>query len=121
MKNIVDSPFLILYIFNQEEGNVADQKRKEKVMNWNIDSQEGARISISDCTETVYVSEDQLPEEFTLREIADEYARTYDHNGNDESFAVCIIEDMEDGEEHTFAFDGHGNFEWNTRRQFVSC
>ena len=112
-----------MYNNNQEEGNNANRNYKEKVMkiNWNIDSQEDARISISDCVETVYVSEDQLPGEFTLREIAEQYASTYDHNGNDESFAVCLIEDIEDGEEHTFAFDGLGNFEWNTHRQYISC
>lgn len=115
--------WLFLYNNNQEGGNNANHNHKEKAMkiNWNIDGQEDARISISDGAETVYVSEEQLPEEFTLRVIAEEYARTYDHNGNEDTYAVCIIEDMDDGEEHTFAFDGNGNFEWNTSRQYTSC
>ena len=91
-----------------------------KRIDWNKDTQDDARVTVSDGTVTNYVSEDQLPEEFTLREIAEKYARTYDHNGEDDTFAVCIIEDLDDGEEHTFAFDGLGNFEWNTTRQYLS-
>lgn len=91
-----------------------------RAINWNSDTMEESRVSISDGTETSYVSEDQLPEEFTLREIAEMYALTYDHNGENDTYAICMIEDLDDEEEHIFAFDGHGNFEWNSDRQYLS-
>ena len=86
---------------------------------WNKDSHKNARLAINDGVMTNYVSEDQLPESFDLREVAECYASTYDHNGNDDGYVVAQVEDMDDGETHLFAFDGHGNFEWNTRRDFV--
>jgi len=85
---------------------------------WNKDSHKNARLSVTDGVITNYISEAQLPEEFSLHEIAESYASTYDHNGNDDGYVVAKIEDTDDGEEHTFAFNGNGNFEWNTRRDF---
>ncbi len=90
-------------------------------INWNKDSHKNARVSVNDGVMTSYVSEDQLPEKFSLAEIAEAYAATYDHNGNDDSFAVCKIEDTDDGEAHTFAFGGNGNFEWDTRRDYITA
>lgn len=75
-----------------------------------------SRISINDDVTTSYADESDLPEQFSLREIAESYAKTYDHNGNDETFTVAEIEDLYDGETHRFAFNGNGDFEWDTDR-----
>ena len=79
----------------------------------NVDS----RISINDDVITVYADKSDLPDPFSLREIAEAYAKTYDRNGNDDTFTVATIEDLYDGETHRFAFDGNGNFEWDTDRR----
>jgi hypothetical protein len=86
---------------------------------WNQDRQDNARLTVSDGVITNYVSADQLPDEFSLHDVAKAYAETYDHNGNDDGYVVAEVEDAKDGERHVFAFDGHGNFEWNTRRDFI--
>jgi hypothetical protein len=91
-----------------------------KRIDWNKDSKEVARLAVSDGADTCYVSEDQLPEEFTLRQVAEKYAETYDHNGYEDEFSVCEIEDLSDDEVVRFAFDGHGNFEWRTHRQYTA-
>lgn len=76
-----------------------------------------SRISVNDGVTTCHLTEGQLPEDFSLRDLAESYASTYDHNGTDETYAICEIEDLSDGESHRFAFDGKGNFEWNSSRQ----
>lgn len=86
-------------------------------INWTESRTEDSRISINDDVITNYADESDLPEQFSLREIAETYAKTYDHNGNDETFTVAEIEDLDDGETHRFAFDGNGNFEWDTDRR----
>ena len=86
---------------------------------WNKDSYDEARLAVSDGIVTSYVSENQLPEEFTLRQVAEKYAQGYDHNGNDDEYSVCVIEDLSDGEMARFAFDGRGDFEWRTDRQHL--
>ena len=91
-----------------------------KRIDWNKDNEDNARLAISDGSITSYISEDQLEDEFTLREIAQSYARSYDHNGTDDEYAVCEIDDLADDESVRFAFDGHGNFEWRTDRQYLS-
>ena len=91
-----------------------------KRIDWNKDREEGARLAVSDGAQTCYVSEDQLPDEFTLRQVAFQYAGSYDHNGTDDEFAVAEIEDLSDDEVVRFAFDGNGNFEWRTDRQYLS-
>jgi hypothetical protein len=91
---------------------------KNKI-DWNKDSHKNARLAINDGVMTSYVSEEQLAEKFSLHEIAEAYASTYDHSGENDSYAVCKIEDTDDGEAHTFAFDGNGKFEWDTDRQFL--
>lgn len=85
-------------------------------INWNRDSIENARLAVGDAVITNYVSADQLPAKFSLRSVAESYARTYDHNGDDDGYVVAEIEDLSDSDRHTFAFDGHGNFEWDTDR-----
>jgi hypothetical protein len=70
--------------------------------------------------ETVYVSEDQITdgEEIeSMRSVAIAYANGYDHNGNNDEYTVAEIEDTHDDETHRFAFDGCGNFEWDTDRR----
>jgi hypothetical protein len=84
---------------------------------WTESRTEESRISVSDDVITNYATEDGLPEQFGLREIAEAYAGSYDHNGNDETFTVAEIEDLDDGETHRFAFNGNGNFEWDTARR----
>jgi hypothetical protein len=88
-------------------------------IDWNTSkvTPKNARISISDSVTTVHVSDDQLPDNFTLCEVAKAYAASYDHNGMDDTYAICEIIDLDDEETHQFAFDGHGNFEWNSTRQ----
>ena len=86
-------------------------------INWTESRTEDSRISINDDVITNYADESDLPEQFSLREIAEAYAKTYDHNGNDETFTVAEIEDLDDGETRRFAFDGNGNFEWDTDRR----
>lgn len=82
---------------------------------------EDSRYWITDVCTSSYVDESDisLPEGkvMSMYDVAKAYAKTYDHNGNDDEFAVCNIEDLEDGESFNFAFDGNGNFEWKTRRQ----
>lgn len=88
-------------------------------INWNKDTRANARLLVSDGVITSYVSEDQLHDGFTLRQAAEAYAATYDHNGNDNGYVVAQIEDLTDGDSMPFAFDAAGNFEWNTARDFV--
>lgn len=107
----------------------SEPKQNKMNIDWNKDSKSNARYSISDSDTTCYVSEDQLglPDEgahpmghghiMSMESVARIYAKTYDHNGTDDTFAICNIEDHDDGEMHDFAFDGHGNFEWDTKRQ----
>lgn len=90
-----------------------------KKIDWNKDREEEARLAVSDGVMACYVSEDQLPGEFTLKQIAQIYAHGYDHNGEDDEFVVAEIEDLADDELVWFAFDGHGNFEWRTDRQYT--
>lgn len=89
-------------------------------INWNKDSQEDARYEVSDGVMTHYVSEEQimaLDEEIaSMFSVAEAFSKGYDHGGADDTYAVCSILDIEDGEKHDFAFDGHGNFEWDTDR-----
>ena len=85
-------------------------------IDWNKDNRSTARIEISDGVETHYVSEDQLPAEFTLLEIAKAFTRGYDHGGTEDAYAVGWVKDLNDEETHDFAFDGRGNFEWDTLR-----
>lgn len=89
-------------------------------IDWNKDSNKNARLTVNDGVMTSYVSEDQLPDEFTLRAVAEAYADKYDHTGNDDSYVVARIEDVTDSDIHTFAFDGNGNFEWDTDRDYLS-
>jgi hypothetical protein len=86
-------------------------------LNWTESRTDDSRISVDDGVITVYAAEDDLPDQFTLREIAESYAADYDHSGNDETFTVAEIEDLDDGETHRFAFDGNGHFEWDTDRR----
>lgn len=86
-------------------------------INWTESRDNTSRISISDDVITNYVDENDLPEGFTLLAVAEAYARTYDHNGNNETVTVAEIEDLDDGETYRFAFDGNGNFEWDTARR----
>jgi hypothetical protein len=97
---------------------LTNEDMKTKI-NWNQDSRKNARLTVSDGVTTCYVSDDQLPEEFTLREVAEAYARSYDHNGNDDTLTVAENEDLTDCDKWRFAFDGHGNFEWDTDRDFI--
>ena len=90
-----------------------------KKIDWNRDKGKHARLAVSDGVQTCYVSEDQLEDGFTLRQVAEKYARSYDHNGTEDEYAVCEIEDLSDDELVRFAFDGHGNFEWRTHRQYT--
>lgn len=85
-------------------------------IDWNKDDKARARLSVSDEVMTHYVSADQLPEEFTLEDVARAFTIGYDHGGLREGYSVCEITDLEDEETHSFAFDGRGNFEWNTNR-----
>jgi hypothetical protein len=86
-------------------------------INWTESRTEDARIFVNDDVITSYATEDDLPEQFGLREIAEVYAASYDHNGNEETFTVAEIEDLADGETHRFAFAANGNFEWDTARR----
>ena len=90
-----------------------------KKIDWNRDKEKHARLSVSDGVQTCYVSEDQLEDGFTLRQVAEDYATGYDHNDFDDEFVVAEIEDLSDDELVWFAFDGHGNFEWRTHRQYT--
>ena len=88
-------------------------------IDWNKDSHNNARLTVSDGVMTSYVSEDQLPDGFSMRGVAEAYARAYDHNGNDDGYVVAQIDDLTDNDRTTFAFDGNGNFEWDTTRDFI--
>ena len=90
-----------------------------KKIDWNRDKEKHARLAVSDGVQTCYVSEDQLEDGFTLRQVAEDYATGYDHNDFDDEFVVAEIEDMSDDELVRFAFDGHGNFDWRTHRQYT--
>ena len=90
-----------------------------KKIDWNKDREEEARLAVSDGIQTCYVSEVQLEDGFTLRLVAEDYASGYDHNDLDDEFVVAEIEDLADDELVRFAFDGHGNFEWRTLRQYT--
>lgn len=82
-------------------------------IDWNKDNEDEARFSVNDGVETVYVSEDQLPVEFSMCEVAEAYASTYDHNGED-GWSVAQIVDLTDNETHKFAFNRAREFDWNT-------
>lgn len=84
-------------------------------LDWNLANSANARIAVSDGVCTHYISDDQLPEEFYLEEIAKDYTRDYDHNDTEDAFAECTIEDLSDGECRRFRFDGHDNFQWDIR------
>jgi hypothetical protein len=91
-------------------------------INFSNESQtEDSRYWISDACTSSYVDEADitLPDDkiVSMYDVAKKYAETYDHNGTDDEFAVCNIEDLVDGESIDFAFDGHGHFEWETSRQ----
>lgn len=86
-------------------------------IDWNKDNKANARLLVSDHVMTHYVSADQLGETINIQEVAEAFTSGYDHGDNRDTYAVCYIEDLEDGEFHNFAFDGHGNFEWDTTRQ----
>jgi hypothetical protein len=89
-------------------------------INWTETCTEESRISINDGVIPVYADESDLPDEFTLREVALAYAEKYDHNGNSEGFVVAIVEDLMTGDPRRFAFNGEGNFEWDTDRDWIS-
>ncbi len=87
---------------------------------------ENSRYWITDACTSSFVDEREIAlpgkdgtEGFvsSMYDVAKKYAETYDHNGTDDEFAICNIEDLVDGESIDFAFDGHGNFEWETSRQ----
>ncbi len=84
---------------------------------WNKDNKDNARIEISDGVTTHYVSEDQLPESFAMSDIAEAFADGYDHGDTAETYVIGWVKDLDDDETHDFAFDGQGNFEWDTDRQ----
>ena len=86
-------------------------------INWTESRDDASRISISDDVITSYVDEDDLPDGFTLLAVAKAYAKAYDHNGNKKTFTVAEIEDLGDGETRRFAFNGNGDFEWDTNRR----
>lgn len=90
-------------------------------IDWNKDNEDNARYSVCDGVCSHYVSEEQMAIEgdkiAAMYDVAEAFTRGYDHAGTDDIFAICRIEDLVDGEAHSFAFDGHGNFEWDTRRQ----
>lgn len=88
-------------------------------IDWNKDNEDNARFGINDGVQTAYVSEDQLPDYFSMCEVAEAYAATYDHNGED-GWSVARIIDKSDQEKHVFAFAGGENFEWDTNRQHAS-
>jgi len=90
-------------------GTYADYKSSERE----------ARLSVNDGVETVYVSEDQLPENFSMCEVAEAYAAKYDHNGED-GWSVARIVDLTDEETHDFAFNRAGQFEWDTEREWLT-
>jgi len=78
------------------------------------------RLSVDDgAGETVYVREDQLPENFSMCEVAEAYAAKYDHNGGDR-WSVARIVDLTDEETHDFAFNRAGQFEWDTEREWLT-
>lgn len=83
-------------------------------IDWNKDSDENAAIELSDGVETHYVSGDQLPDPYCLHDIAVAFSDGYDHNGDDETYAQCVIVDLTDGETHRFEFDRNDNFQWNS-------
>ena len=82
---------------------------------------EDSRYWITDACTSSFIEESEitLPDDkiMSMHDVAKKYAASYDHNGSDDEFAVCKIEDLEDGESINFAFDGNGNFEWQTSRQ----
>ena len=89
----------------------------------NESESENSRYWITDACTSSFIDEREiaLPGEdgfvSSMYDVSKEYAKTYDHNGTDDEFAICNIEDLVDGESINFAFDGHGNFEWETSRQ----
>lgn len=85
-------------------------------IDWNKDNKENARLAVSDGMVTHYVSVEQLPEEFFMEDVARAFTVGYDHGDEADTYAVCEITDLEDEETHDFAFDGKGNFEWDTKR-----
>jgi hypothetical protein len=82
---------------------------------------ENSRYWITDACTSSFIEEDEITladgKVMSMYDVAKKYAKSYDHNGEDDLFAVCNIEDLEDGESINFAFDGNGNFEWETKRQ----
>lgn len=90
-------------------------------IDWNQPTNGSARVMVTDGVATNYVSGDQLGDWFCMREVAEAYAKSYDHNGSDDVVVARIV-DLKDGETCHFAFDPAGNlFEWETDREFTSC
>jgi len=91
-------------------------------IDWNLTEKDNARYSVRDSETTCYVAEEQMiliPGQdgiASMKAVAMTYAANYDHSGTEGEYAVCVITDELDGEEHDFAFDGRGNFEWDTNR-----
>lgn len=67
-----------------------------------------ARIVVSCKGTKTYVSESEIPNEFTLRAFALSYAKKHKSDG----VIRAEIEDLSDGEKHTFTFDGD-DFRWS--------
>lgn len=86
-------------------------------INW-AEERSNASLSVNDGVITSYTSD--LLDVRDMRDFAESYASTYDHNGNDYGWVVAKIENIANGAVVTFAFDGLGNFEWETDRDFVS-
>ena len=90
-------------------------------IDWNEDSKENGRYYITDAVMGHYISEEQISdgegEIAGMEVVARMFSKGYDHSGNPDEYAVCDITDLADDESHAFAFDGRGNFEWDTDRQ----
>jgi hypothetical protein len=82
-------------------------------ISWTESKTEKSRISVDDGVITSYAAD--LPKQYTLRDIAQSYAITYDHNGGDE-VVVAEIEDLEEGDTRRFSFQQGMMIAWEEAR-----
>jgi hypothetical protein len=80
-------------------GEQKKNRRQEMKSKWNTNRKDGDTVKINDGTLTYYANFDR--EIYDLSEIADDFADSYDHNG-EVGEVNCIAEDLSSGETRKF-------------------
>lgn len=78
------------------------------------------RLAIDDGSDTYLahradVNIHEFEEEY--REIAEEFAKGYDHGNNTSVTVFCVMKDFLHGDIFKFEFNGEGYFEWCAQQQ----